>query len=586
MSSASVAGDLGIEGFSHSLPYDLNRAVKAARANWDNAGGTARLWKKDASLWTDAGEDKWLDWHDVVDAQLADISKFKALAAEIAEDGFRHLVLLGVGSASLCPEVFGISFGKQANAPELLVLDSTDPVQIKALRAKIDPARTLFCVSSKSGATFEPDLLLQYFFEEARKVVGENAGHHFVAVTDPGSPLEDAARKLGFRQFYHGLPGMGGGYSALSDFGLVPHAGMGLDTERLLKRTAIMVEACKNPDSERNPGVALGLILGAAAKAGRDKVTLLCSKSIGKLGAWLEQLLAQPAGKHGRGLVPVDREPVLPPGQYGKDRLFVFLSFAGDKDADFESKVTALEKSGEPVVRIVLKDLYDLGQTFFQWQIAAAVAASLMGTNPFHQPGTEAGKLAARALLSEFEEHGALPSEKPLLDQDGIQLFAGELSADRLLNGGHRALGGVIRSHLDSLKPGDYFGLLAYLPMLPEHEAKLQKIRKEIMAAKQVATVLAFGPKLLHGAGQAYLDETNPGVFLQITYDHAGDLPVPGRNYTFGLVKAAQARGDFQVLAGWRRRVLRIHFGKSPFGKDLAAGLEHLLDLVRAAVTH
>ncbi|MBV9083046.1 MAG: transaldolase, partial [Acidobacteriaceae bacterium] len=362
MSSANMQTAADTSSFSYSLPKDVETAVKDARKNWDAGQSTQRLWNKDASLWTNTDESKWLGWLDIVDQELSTVSKFKALAAEIVEDGLKHMLLLGMGGSSLAPEVFSVTFGKQGRYPELLVLDSTDPVQIRSLRQKIDPARTLFCVSSKSGTTLGPNIYMQYFFDETKKAVGDRAGHHFIAVTDPGSKLEGVSDKLGFRRLYHGVASIGGRYSALSDFGLVPNAAMGLDTERFLKRIAPMIEACKNPDSSKNPGVALGLVLGTAAKRfGRDKVTLVCSKSIYDLGAWLEQLLAESTGKEGHGLIPVDREPPVQPGKYGKDRVFAYIKFAGDNEPEVESFISALEKAGEPVTRIAVNDLYDLG---------------------------------------------------------------------------------------------------------------------------------------------------------------------------------------------------------------------------------
>ncbi len=581
MSSANAQAASDIESFSYSLPPELEKAVQNAEKNWDSSQSTDRLWKKDASLWTNTDEAKWLGWLDIVDQQLSNISKFKALSAEIREDAFTHMMLLGMGGSSLCPEVFSLTFGKQAGAPDLLVLDSTDPVYIRSFRAKIDPARTLFCVSSKSGTTLEPNIYMQYFFDETKKAVGDRAGHHFIAITDPGSKLEGVSEKLGFRRLYHGVTSIGGRYSALSDFGLVPHAALGLDTEKLLRRTAIMVQACKNTTASKNPGVSLGLILGTAAtQFGRDKVTLVCSESIYDLGAWLEQLLAESTGKDGRGLIPVDREPLFPVDKYGKDRVFSYIKFAGDNDSEVENSIAALEKAGQPVVRIVLNDLNDIGQTFFQWEIATAVAGSVIKINAFNQPDVEASKIATRDLTSEFEKTGALPAEKPILEQDGIKLFTDKANADALLNGGN-TLGAVIRQHIDRLKPGDYFGLLAYIPMFPEYEDKLQKIRKQIVESKQVATVLGFGPRFLHSTGQAYKGGPNSGVFLQITCDEPDDLPVPQQKYTFGVVKAAQARGDFQVLADRQRRALRVHLGK-----DLGADLDRLHDLVSAAVAH
>jgi len=581
MSSAKPQSTVESVAFSSSLPTDLEKAVKEARKNWDRNRNTERLWNKDASLWTNSDEAKWLGWLDIVDRQLSNVSKFKALTAEVREDGFTHMLLLGMGGSSLCPEVFSLTFGKQAGSPELLVLDSTDPVYIRSMRARIDPARTLFCVSSKSGTTLEPNIYMQYFFDETKRAVGDRAGHHFIAITDPGSKLEGVSEKLGFRRVYYGVPSIGGRYSALSDFGLVPHAAMGLDTERFLKRAAIMVEKCKSSDAAQNPGVSLGLVLGTAgAQFGRDKVTLICSHSIHDLGAWLEQLLAESTGKEGRGLIPVDREPLFSPDKYGKDRVFAYIKFTGDNDPELEASVADLEQAGEPVLRTVINDLYDLGQAFFQWEIATAVAGSVIGIDAFNQPDVEASKLATRDLTSAFEESGSLPPEKPVLEQNGIKLFTDDANAAALLKHGN-TLGAVIREHLDRLEAGDYFGLLAYIPMFPEYEAKLQAIRKQIVESKRVATVLGFGPRFLHSTGQAYKGGPNSGVFLQITCDDAEDLPVPQQKYTFGVVKAAQARGDFQVLAERHRRALRVHLGK-----DLMKGVERLSDLVWAAVAH
>jgi hypothetical protein len=328
--------------------------------------------------------------------------------------------------------------------------------------------------------------------------------------------------------------------------------------------------------------VALGIFLGTAAtKFGRDKVTLFCSQSVFDLGAWLEQLLAESTGKQGKGLIPVDREPIFGPGKYGTDRVFAYIRYAGDSDTEKESAVSELEEAGAPVVRIVLNDLYDIGQTFFQWEIATAVAGSILRIDAFNQPDVEASKVATRQLTSEFEKTGSLPKEDPILDQDGIKLFTDEANAQTLLSAGGSTLGAVIRAHLDRIKPGDYFGLLAYIPMFPEYEAKLEEMRREIVESKQVATVLGFGPRFLHSTGQAYKGGPNTGVFLQITCDEPEDLPVPGQKYTFGIVKAAQARGDFRVLAERRRRALRVHLGK-----DLARGLDYLRDLICAAVAH
>ncbi len=571
-----------IENFSASLPKDLEAAVRQASGNWDSINGTARLWNKDASLWTGSDESKWLGWLDIVDEQLASLTRFKALAAEVREDGFSHVLLLGMGGSSLAPEVFSMTFGPQPGAPKLLVLDSTDPVQIRSFRDKIDPARTLFCVSSKSGTTLEPNIYMQYFYDETKKIVGDQAGHHFIAVTDPGSKLETVAKQRGFRHVYHGVPSIGGRYSALSDFGLAPQAAMGVDTETFLQRAKAMVEACKRTPAADNPGVQLGLILGAAAaKLGRDKVTLLCSHSVHDLGAWLEQLLAESTGKVGKGLIPVDREPLTDPANYGNDRVFAYIAYSKENDSDLDEHVRAVEQSGHPVLRLRLNDLYDLGQTMFQWEVATAVAGSVIGIDAFNQPDVEASKIVTRDLTAAFEKTGSLPAEQPILDQDGLQLFTDQTNEDALKKDGESTLGGLLRAHLDRIKTGDYFALLAYVPMFPEHEAKLEEIRKEILGSKQVATVLGFGPRFLHSTGQAYKGGPNSGVFVQITCDEAQDILVPEQKYTFGLVKAAQARGDFQVLAERHRRALRVHLGK-----DVAKGLNQLATLISAALAH
>jgi glucose-6-phosphate isomerase len=567
--------------FSYVLPGDLGEGVTRAHNEWSTARKTARLWNRDASLWTNSDESKCLGWLDISAEQLGAVDKFKALAAEVAEDGFRHILLLGMGGSSLAPEVFRATYGKRNGWPELLVLDSTDPEQIRSFRSRIDPARTLFCVSSKSGTTLEPNIYLQYFFEEAKKSIGDRAGHHFIAVTDPDSKLEGLAAKLGFRRVYHGVPSIGGRYSALSDFGLIPHATAGYDTEGFLKRASGMVKTCQQADAYKNPGVSLGLILGtAAAKCKRDKLTLLCSRSIFDLGAWLEQLIAESTGKHGHGLIPIDREPLVEPAEYASDRIFAYIKYARDGESELDEAVDDIEEVGQPVIRIVLNDLQDLGQVMFQWEVATAVAGHVIGINPFDQPDVEASKVVTREITAEFEQSGLLRVEQPLLEQDGIKLFTDATNSKALINGSN-TLGASIRRHLDRLRSGDYFALLAYIPMFPEYEDVLQEMRTAVLESKQVATVLGFGPRFLHSTGQAYKGGPNSGVFLQITCDEKNDLPVPQQKYTFGVVKSAQARGDFQVLAERHRRVLRVHLSE-----DVEKDLKHLRDLICASMAH
>ena len=520
----------------------------------------ARLWARDPSLWTGNGEGQWLGWLHIADEQIKTIKRFTNFAAEVKDAGFSNVLLLGMGGSSLCPEVLGKSFGRLAGFPELHVLDSTDPAQVKSIEDRIDLARTLFIVSSKSGTTLEPNIFKQYFFERARAVVGEEAASRFIAVTDPGSKLREEAERENFRKIFLGVPSIGGRYSALSDFGLVPAAAMGIDVSNFLERTIPMARACGDASSRNNPGVILGAVLGSAHNAGRDKVTIISSPGIHDLGAWLEQLIAESTGKNGKGLIPVDREPAGAPGIYGNDRVFVYLRLESAPDISQDAAIKELVAAGHPLVMISVADVYDLGQEFFRWEIATAVAGSIIGINPFDQPDVEASKIATRKLTEEYERSGSLPAESPFFEADGIKLFADAENAAVLKNAaGEASLSAYLKAHLARLAPADYFAMLAYIEMNEAHESSLQAAREVVRDAKRVATCLGFGPRFLHSTGQAYKGGPNSGVFLQITCDDQNDLPVPGQKYTFGAVKAAQARGDFTVLSERGRRALRVH---------------------------
>ena len=568
---------------THTLPKELAAAVKTAADDWRANGKVRRLWQRDASLWTGTDEANWLGWLGITDDQLAHNDDLRKVADDAKSGGFAHVLVLGMGGSSLCPEVLRLTYGKIAGYPELHVLDSTDPAQVKSFESKIDLAKTLFIVSSKSGSTLEPNIFKQYFFERVKQTVGaDKAGSRFLAITDPGSKLQQVAEGDRFRHIFFGLPSIGGRYSALSNFGLVPAAVMGLDTEKFLDRTDEMVQACAScVPVEENPGVVLGLILGTAAKAGRDKATVVASPGISDLGAWLEQLLAESTGKQGTGIIPVARETIGAPEVYGNDRIFAYLRLESAPDAEQDAKVAALEKAGHPVVRIGLADTYDLGQEFFRWEIATAVAGSILGIHPFNQPDVEASKIATRNLTSEYEKTNSLPAEKPVLEDKGVKLFTDAKNAADLAKaaGADQTLAGYLKAHLGRLKPGDYFALLGYLEMNEANRRQLQTIRHAVRDKKHVATCLGFGPRFLHSTGQAYKGGPNSGVFLQLTCDDANDLPVPGQKYTFGIVKAAQARGDFQVLAERGRRALRVHLGA-----DLNSGLNTLLTAVNQAL--
>jgi transaldolase/glucose-6-phosphate isomerase len=567
---------------TYKLPGDVESAVKASLEDWSKKDKARMLWRGDASLWTGVDESSWLGWMGIPDDQLAHLQHLQSIATEVKAAGFKHALLLGMGGSSLCPEVLRETFGSVPGFPELHVLDSTDPAQIQAMENKVDLRSTIFIVSSKSGSTLEPNIFQQYFFERAKQAVGEaEAGNRFIAITDPNSKLQSVAEGLKFRHIFFGVSSIGGRYSALSDFGMVPAAVMGLDVARFLGAAEEMVHACgPTVPVEDNPGIVLGTILGVLATRGRDKITIIASPGISDLGAWLEQLIAESTGKIGKGIIPVDREQLAPPEAYGNDRIFAYLRLDSGSDAAQDKAVDALERAGQPVVRIAVEETYNLGEEFFRWEIATAVAGSIIGINAFNQPDVEASKIATRQLTDEYETKGSLPQETPFFQEGGIRLFADLRNAEALQNAaGEKSLVGYLRAHLGRIRAGDYFAVLGYIHMNGQNEKVLQTIRHSVRDARRVATCLGFGPRFLHSTGQAYKGGPNSGVFLQVTCDDARDLPVPGRKFTFGVVKAAQARGDFQVLAERGRRALRVHLGA-----DVQAGLAQLEKAVGQAL--
>ncbi len=550
---------MSVNRLAYKLPEELQAALAASLEDWKKNNKVARLWQKDASLWSNADESKWLGWLTITNQQLANLDALKQLAGEVKKAQFKHVLLLGMGGSSLCPEVLRMTFGKIAGFPELHVLDSTDPVQIKAIEKKVDLKKTLCIVSSKSGSTLEGDKV---------------AGSRFIAVTDPGSKMQQVAEDDKFWKIFAGDPSIGGRYSALSNFGMVPAAAMGMDLGKFLRTTQEMVQACgASSAADTNPGVLLGNILGVAANHGRDKITIITSPGISDLGAWLEQLIAESTGKIGKGIIPVDREKLAKPSVYGSDRIFAYLRLANKPNKAQDAAVAAIEKAGHPVVRVTLPNVYALGQEFFRWEIATAVAGSIIGINAFNQPDVEASKIETKKLTSQYEATGSLPPESPFFIAKDAKLFADDKNSAALSGG--KSLSEIVKTHLSRIGAGDYFAVLGYIPMNAQNEKALQTIRQSVRDAKEVATCMGFGPRFLHSTGQAYKGGPNSGVFLQITCDDASDLAVPGQKYTFGVVKAAQARGDFAVLAERGRRALRVHLGK-----NLKSGLNALAKAV------
>lgn len=540
--------------------------VQAALDGWRTK--FPRLWAKDKSLWTNADEDKWLGWLDIVAREQRDLPSLEAFAQEVKS--LSDVVLIGMGGSSLGSEVLAQSFGPQPGFPRFHALDSTSPDQIEALEAKLDLAKTLFIVASKSGSTLEPNILKDHFFARVNK-----AGRQFAAITDPGSSMEKEAKEKSYAHIFYGEPSIGGRYSVLSRFGLVPGAAMGIDIARLLNATGEAVTRCKNGDDlENNPGAMLGLALGVlATKHGRDKITISASPALESVGGWLEQLIAESTGKIGKGLIPVDLEPLAAPAFYGADRVFVHVAIAGDPEP---AKLKALENAGQPVIRITLDEVYELGQLFFVSEIAVAIAGAMLGINPFNQPDVEASKVKSRALTQEYESSGKLPAGEPVRRFDGMALYADARNAKVLE--GCNTLAEVLRAHFRQAKAGDYIGLLAFIEQSAPHRASLQAMRTKLRDTLKVATCAEFGPRFLHSTGQAYKGGPNSGIFLTLTAKPKRDMQLANGKMSFGVVQEAQAIGDFEVLNERGRRALRLHLddlqgGLIALGKALDAAL-------------
>jgi transaldolase / glucose-6-phosphate isomerase len=561
-----------------ALGPQLEKKVEETADDWRVHGNIRRLWQRDKSLWTNEDEDHWLGW--LESAEDSDIANYVAFAQEVKRDGYQDAVLLGMGGSSLGPEVLAFTLGHQSGWPRLRILDSTVPQRIKALEDELVLAKTLFIVSSKSGGTTEPNILTDYFFQKVADEVGpEQAGRQFIAITDAGSSLEQRAKDQKFRRTFHGVASIGGRYSVLSPFGLVPAAIAGLDVARLVELSRAMMRSCgRDVPPAQNPGAVLGLALGLAAARGRDKVTILTCPRIAAFGAWAEQLFAESTGKQGKGVIPITGEPIGRPEAYSDDRFFIDLALKGQTNADHEAKLKALEKAGHLVTRIEPNSPAHIVQEFFRFEIATATAGSVLGVNPFDQPDVEASKVKTRELSHAFERSGMLPEETPICSEGPLSLYTDEANMAALRKAG--ADGGVesfFAAHFSRLVSGDYFALLAYLARDEHIMSCLQQLRLTMRDRRRVATCLEFGPRFLHSTGQAYKGGPDSGVFLQITADNREDLAIPGHRATFGVVNAAQARGDFEVLLERGRRALRVHLNG-----DLDSGLAAL----KAAFEH
>ncbi|MFY9530973.1 MAG: bifunctional transaldolase/phosoglucose isomerase [Candidatus Acidiferrales bacterium] len=543
----------------------LNVSVQKRLAEWQAAGLGRRLWAKDPTLWakpdTPEISDRlgWLRLPELMQEQVGNLVSFRE---QIKAEGFTHAVLLGMGGSSLAPEVFQTTFGNARGYPELRVLDSTHPAAVRGIESSIDPATSLFFVSSKSGTTLEPNSFFFYFWKVV-SACSKTPGRQFVAITDPGTPLQKLAEQRRFRHVFQATPDVGGRYSALTAFGLVPAAVIGLDLNRFLDHAWSMQEACASCVPEpQNPGLILGAILGEAARAGRDKVTFLASPGVRSLPIWLEQLIAESTGKEGKGIVPIaGEEPFAAAGTYGNDRIFVQLKLATDSDGDSNDQLRALRAAGHPVVRIQLPELADLGQEFFRWEMAIAAAGAILGIHPFNQPDVQLAKDLARDAMKKQTAAGGASADTGPKPADASQ--KAELNA-------------TIQKWLGTARAGDYIGIDAYLAATPATSVALQRLRLALRDRTKLATMLGYGPRFLHSTGQLHKGGPNTGLFLQILDDPSPDAAVPETDYTFGQLIRAQAQGDFSALEQRSRRAIRVQLGR-----DVAGGLERLVEVVR-----
>ncbi|HUO60660.1 MAG TPA: bifunctional transaldolase/phosoglucose isomerase [Candidatus Acidoferrales bacterium] len=558
------------------------QAFDAAMAELKKNSAAARIWKKDPTLWTSDPDGQKiiansLGWLNVIATMQERVGEIKAFAEEIRTVGFEHVVVLGMGGSSLCPEVLSRTFGKKQGWPQLHVVDSTVPATVLRIERKLNLSKTLFIVASKSGTTTEPVMFHRYFYDRIRQIAGGNAGRHFIAITDPGTQMVKDAERDGFRKVFLNMPDIGGRYSALSYFGMLPFALAGGDVEELLKRAHTAFSACQPmlPGAE-NLGLRIGAAIGAFAREGRDKVTLIAEEPIDSVGLWIEQLIAESTGKIGKGIVPVAGEPLYDLSQYGNDRVFVYLGTHAP-DAATESKLDALEKCGHPVLVHILRDPLDLGEEFFLWEFATAVAGAVIGVNPFDQPNVQESKDNTKRLLNDYVREHKLATLTQIARQGELTVSSDEANAAALKNGND--VSAVIADHLARLKPGDYLALTEYIDETPEHDALITKIRAAISQHTRNATTTGYGPRFLHSTGQLHKGGADNGVFIQITAADPEDAPIVNEPYGFSVLKAAQALGDFESLSKRGRRAIRFDLGN-----DVIAGLERLLAAVQAGV--
>jgi transaldolase/glucose-6-phosphate isomerase len=567
---------------TQSINYGNSQSeVKSVLKSLDDKLFSQRLFNKDPYLWT---EDKAtaeliynrLGWLESVQDYQGKIDELESFAQEIVKAKYRYAVLLGMGGSSLCPDVSAQTFGSKKGYPELFVLDNTSPEAIRNVEREIDLAKTLFIVSSKSGTTTETLCFYRYFYEKVKQQVGDKAGDHFIAITDPGTPLETEAVDNNFRRVFKNRSDIGGRYSAISYFGLVPMALIGMDIRSLLDNAHREQLSC-GPfiPSKANPGITLGALLGFYARRGRDKVTFIVSESIHSFGYWVEQLIAESTGKLGKGLVPVESEPLERPGVYENDRIFIHIYLSGDKDSANKTKVAALEKAGHPVVRIELNNKLDLGGEYFRWEVATATAGMIIGENPFDEPNVAESKKNTNEFLGEGKRGIPFFVGTSLFKKNDLILYYDQ-SSQWFQKNSARSFDSFLKAFLRLVSAGDYFAMLPYFPRTPARHKLLQGIRKGLLNSFKIATTLGYGPRYLHSTGQLHKGGPNKGVFIIFTADSDNDIAIPGERYGFGMLQRAQAFGDNRSLINKGRRVIRIHLGS-----DIEKGLRQIQNILK-----
>lgn len=567
-----------MEAVINTMEYELGSSTAALEKrlhSMEEEHFNKRIWNRDTSLWKDDEESaeaisNSLGWLDVASKTASAVPHILQFVREVRADGFTHVVILGMGDTSMAPQVFKHIFGTGKNGLELSMIDTTDPATIQAVERKVSLKKTLFIIIDKSGVTAETSALGDYFHKKMKVIKGDKAGSHFVAISDPGTPVVERARALHYRHIFLNFEGISSHYSVLSYFGMVPAALMGLDVEALLKRAVRMQQSCQTHDiPSENPALQLGAIIGEMAVQKRNKLTLVLPDSLSALGMWLEQLIAESTGKEGKGILPITGEALLDPSYYRDDRLFVHLQLIDEHQPEVTEKLHRLTAAGQPLVSITLEDKLDIAGEFYRWEMAVAVASTVIGINAFDQPNVQESKQRTNQILSKFEKKGILPVMDPAITEDQLTFFTYRNKFKNAVE--------LLDTFMDGVYSGDYLAIQAFLPEESRTDQLLQKFRTVLQQRLKRATTFAYGPRFLHSTGQYHKGGPNTGLFIQLTADADDkvEINVPGKNYSFGIFNRAQADGDFTLMLTHSRRIIRVDLNG-----NIHQGMDKLIDLI------